>query len=159
MASAFDLMSRGVTDMDLNHGVPGAAGVVLDTAVGAGASYGLGQVYARYRDKWYGKHAPTMLAVGGKLGAIALNMFAHGSAAHWSSGMLDAIGQAGVNAKFLEMGIKHGMKAADRHVVVLPKGTASSSVPGAEELVGALPPAAAGRSLSFAQIEELASMH
>jgi hypothetical protein len=160
MASALTLMSRGVTDMDLHHGVPGVAGVVLDTAVGAGASYGLGQVYARYRDQWYGKHAPTLAAVAGKVGAVALNMFAHGSAAHWTSGVLDSIGQAGVNAKFLEMGIGHGMKAVNRHVVVLPQGTDTKKLAdGTDVLVGALPPAAAGRALSFEQIEELAAMH
>ena len=159
MASALTLMSRGVTDMDLHHGVPGVAGVVLDTAVGAGASYGLGQIYARYRDNQFGKNAPVIAAVAGKVGAMALNMFAHGSYAHWSSGVLDAIGQAGVNAKFLEMGIGHGMKAAKRHVVVLPENASVDAYKKEDVLVGALPPASPGRALSFEQIEELAAMH
>jgi hypothetical protein len=145
--------------MDLSSGVRGVVGVALDTAVGGAASYGLGQVYARWRDKPYGKHAPTIAAVVGKVGAVALNVFAHGSAAHWTSGVFNSIGQAGVNAKFLEMGIAHGMKAADRHVVVLAKGVDPKSIPGADTVMGALPGAAPGKALSFEQIEELASMH
>jgi hypothetical protein len=157
MASAFDLMKRGVTKMDVHHGIPGVLGVALDTGAGLGASYAIGRVYAGYRDKWYGKHAPTIAAVAGKAVAVGLAVFANSDMADMAKGVFDAVGQAGVNAIGLEMGVRHGMKAADRHVVVLPKGAAAAA--DQETLMGVLPPARPGRALSFEQIEELAAMH
>jgi len=154
MPSAMHLIKH----MDLHHGVDGVGGVVLETAAGAAASYGIGQAFTRYRDKWYGKHAPTLAAGIGKLGAVLLTAFA--GRHHVLAGLLNEVGQAGVNAKFLQMGIEHALKSKNQHVAVLPAGADTKGLPaGSEIVVGDLGSAAAGRGLSFDQIEELATMH
>ena len=151
MASALATLKR----MNLEHGMRGIGGVALDSAVGFGASYALGQAYHRYQDKWYGKHAPKILAIAGKVGAVALHM----SGVHQvATGMLDAVGQAGLNAYGLELGLAAARKSTGRKVVMLPKDAALPA--GAKEVtIGSLPSAAPGRALSFEQIEEMASMH
>ena len=152
MASALRLMKT----MDLDHGIRGIAGVALDSAVGFGTSYALGQAYHRFHDKWYGKHAPKLLAIGGKLGAMAM-VVATGGRSHILTGMLDSAGQAGLNAYGLEMGLEHARKATGRKVVMLPKGAALPA--GAEAVsIGSLPSAAKGRALSVEEIEQMAQM-
>lgn len=154
MASAMHLMKK----MEINSGMKGVVGVLVNTGVGFGASYGLGQLYHRHNDKWYGKQAPRIAGAVGKLGAIALSM-ASGGNATWPGGMLDAIGQAGVNAMGLEMGLRHARKATGKKAVLIP---ATAALPaGASEMtsMGALGKAQPGRGLSWDQIEELAAGH
>src|SRR3990167_655994 len=156
MASALALMKMGFGRMDLDHGVRGVSGVVLDSAVGFGASFGLGEVYHRYGDKWYGRHAPKIVAAGGKLAAVAVAMFTGPGLA---AGMLDAVGQAGLNAYGLELGLRHARKATGHKVQIVPKNAALP--PGGKDVtsIGDLPAGRPGRALSFDQIEEFANMH
>ncbi|HET6959744.1 MAG TPA: hypothetical protein VFI56_24290 [Vicinamibacterales bacterium] len=152
MASAAALMKR----MDLSTGKHGITGVVIDGAVGFGASYALGQVHHRYQDTWAGKNAPRLMAAVGKLGAVALSYF-NGGHPSMSVGVVDAIGQAGLNAVGLELGLRHGRGATGKKAVLVP---ASAALPGAKTTaVGALGQAAPGRGLSWSQIEEMASGH
>lgn len=150
MASAAALMKR----MDLSTGKKGVTGVVLEGVVGFGASYALGQVHHRYQDKWAGKNAPRIMAIAGKLGAIATSYF-HGGHPNMVTGVIDAVGQAGLNAIGLELGLRHARGATGKKAVLVP-----TSLPGkAATAVGALGQAAPGRGLSWSQIEEMASGH
>jgi len=101
MASASHLMKR----MNLSTGKHGVTGVLLDGAVGFAASYGIGQVYHRKNDKWYGKNAARIAAVAGKLGAVALA--AYSGSPGLAVGVANSVGQAGLNAIGLEMGLRH----------------------------------------------------
>jgi hypothetical protein len=151
MASAMSMMKK----MNLAHGVRGPAGLLFEGAVGFGASYAMGQAYHRYNDKWYGKQAPRIAAIGGKLGAMALSMMGHHGAV---VGGMDIIGQAGINAIGLEMGLRHARKSSGKTAVLVPAGTDIKKIAGASEMtsIGALGRAAPGRGLSWDQIEELA---
>lgn len=148
MASAKHLMKR----MNLGMG-PGVGMVLLDTGVGFGASYAIGQVYHRKGDKWYGKHAARLAAAAGKLGAVVLSMT---TGPGLMAGMANSVGQAGVNAIGLEMGLRHARKATGKKAVLLPAGAALPA--GASEMtsIGALGRAQPGRGMSWDQIEELA---
>jgi hypothetical protein len=149
MASAAALMKK----MDLSTGKHGITGVMIDGAVGFGASYALGQVHHRYQDKWAGKNAPRIMAAVGKLAAVALSYF-NGGRPSMSVGVVDALGQAGLNAVGLEMGLRHARGATGKKAVLVP-----SAIPGKTAAIGALGQAAPGRGLSWAQIEEMASGH
>jgi subtilisin family serine protease len=148
MASAKHLMKR----MNLSAG-PGVGMAVLDTGVGFGASYAIGRAYHQYGDKWYGKHVARIAAAAGKLGAVALSMTVGPGLA---AGVANSVGQAGVNAIGLEMGLRHARKKTGKKAVLLPAGAALPA--GASEMtsIGALGKAAAGRGLSWDQIAELA---
>jgi len=148
MASAAHLMKK----MNLSTGKHGITGVLIDGAVGFGASYALGHVHHRYQDKWYGKQAPRLMAAVGKLGAVALSYFNNGHPS-LAVGVVDAVGQAGLNAVGLEMGLRHARGATGKTAVLVP-----AALPGsATTKIGALGTAAPGRGLSWAQIEEMAS--
>jgi hypothetical protein len=153
MASASHLMKK----MNLSTGKHGVTGVLLDGAVGFGASYALGQIYHRKNDKWYGKNAPRIAAIAGKLGAIGLAMYS--GSPGLAVGVVNSVGQAGINAIGLEMGLRHARKSTGKKAVLVPADADVKKIAGASEMtsIGALPKAPAGRSLSWDQIEELAT--
>lgn len=163
MASAYALMKSGVRHMDVSlppvvSGPAGAAlSFVAEGAIGAGVSYGIGQIYHRHQDKWYGRNIAKIAMGVGKLTAIGIQL-ATGGGAHWTSGIADAVGQAGVNAYFLDMGLRHAREKTGKVAVLLPKGTALPAGATPVTAVGALGQAEPGRALSLAQIEELANM-
>ncbi len=151
MASAMHLMKK----LNFSMGV-GVGAVALDGAVGFGASYAIGQVYHRYNEKWYGKHAPRIAAVAGKLGAVAAQMFLGPGV---TAGVCNAVGQAGLNAIGLEMGLRHARAKTGKKAVLVPRDADVKKIAGASEMtsMGALGRAAPGRGLSWDQIEELAA--
>lgn len=148
-------LKHGIGHMDLHHGVDGVGGLLLESAVEFGTGYGIGQAYARYPDKWYGKHAPTLAAGIGKLGAGLLATFAPGS--HIATGMLSSLGASGLAIKGCEMGLASGRKAKNIKTVVVP-ATAALPSGGQDTLMGA-GAGGSGRGLTYDQIQELASMH
>lgn len=119
----------------------GIAHMAIETAVGGAASYGMGQAYHRYG---WGSKAPKIAAVAGKIGAV----LSAGHAPHWMTSSLNAIGQAGVNAYALELGLQHGRQATGTKVVKVPASAALP--PGSEPATGI-----AGRGLSLDQIDQL----
>lgn len=152
MASAMQLMKHA----NVGFAMPGIKGVVAGGVAGFGASYAIGQAYHRYSDKWYGKHAARLAAVAGKVGALVSSaMIGPGIV----TGTVDAVGQAGINAIGLEMGLRHARAATGKKAVLVPAGTDIKKISGASDItsMGALGRAAAGRGLSWDQIEELAS--
>lgn len=151
---AMALMKR----MEINTPVKGVTGLAVDAAVGFGASYGIGQMYHRYSDKWYGKHSARIAAIGGKVGAIALSL-ASGGHQTFAGSLANSVGQAGLNAIGLEMGLRHARKATGKKAVLVPSDTDVKRIAGASEMtsIGALGKAPAGRGLSWDQIEELAA--
>jgi len=154
MASAMHLMKHA----DVGFDMPGVTGVLAGGAAGFAASYGIGQAYHRYSDKWYGKHAARIAGVVGKVGALVSSaMLGPGVV----TGTVDAIGQAGINAIGLEMGLRHARKSTGKKAVLVPAGTDIKKISGASDVtaMGALGKAGAGRGLSWDQIEELASSH
>ena len=153
MASALRLMKT----MDLDHGVRGIGGLLLDNGVAGLTGYGLGQVYHRYQDKWYGKHAPKILAVVGNVGAIAMQI-ATGGRSHLITGAMASMGQTAFGIYGMEMGLAHARKHTGCKVVMLAKGSEIPS--GAKEVtIGELPPAKSGKGMSFEDIERMAAMH
>jgi hypothetical protein len=153
MASAMQLMKR----MEINTPAKGVGGVALDAAVGFGASYGIGQAYHRYGDKWYGKQSARLAAAGGKLGAVVLSMMSGGHQTFLGN-VANSVGQAGLNAIGLEMGLRHARAHTGKKAVLMPSDTDVKKIAGASEMssIGALGRAAPGRGLSWDQIEELA---
>jgi len=154
MASAMTILKK----MELNTPMKGIGGLVVDTGIGAGVSYGIGRAYSQHGDKFYGKHAARIAAVGGKLGALVTTYFSGGHATFIGGG-LNAAGQAGVNAIALEMGLRHGRKASGKKAVLVPVDADIKKLAGASDMtsIGALGTAAPGRGLSWEQIEELAA--
>lgn len=154
MASAMQLMKK----MEINSPVKGVSGLVMDSAVGFGASYGIGQVYHRYSDKWYGKNVARIAAAAGKLGAVACSVLSGGHQTFLGAG-LNSVGQAGVNAIGLEMGLRHARKSSGKKAVLVPADTDIKKITGASDMtsLGALGRAAPGRAMSWDQIEELAA--
>jgi len=152
MASAMTIMKK----LELNSPLKGIGGVVLDTGIGAGVSYGIGRAYSQHGDKFYGKHAARIAAVGGKLGALIVTGLSGGHATFVGAG-LNAAGQAGVNAIALEAGLRHGRDKSGKKAVLIAKNAALPA--GASDMtsIGALGKAAPGRGLSWDQIEELAA--
>lgn len=149
MASVLAMMKK----LEINTPAKGVGSIALDSGVGLGASYAIGQVYSRFSDKWYGKRAPYIFAAGGKLAALGLSLMAGGNQT-FVGNMFNSIGQAGINAIGLEMGLRHGRKATGKQAVLLPAG---ASLPAGATAMGALGEAPAGRGLSWDQIQELAS--
>ena len=134
--------------------VGGMAGAGLDLAVGAAASYTIGQLWARHGTNddgtpGWGRQVPKVAAIVGTLGAVGIQAFFPGSA-HVATAVLGAVGQAGVNAYALEAGIAHGLKATNKRSVRI---DANAALPaGAQEA-----PAIGRKSLSYKEIETLAS--
>lgn len=151
MASLVKVMEK----MSYNTPLKGIAGLALETGVGAATSYGIGRVYAQKHDKWYGRKAAQIVAVGGKLGAAVVAGLSGGHSTYLG-GVLNAAGQAGVDGYFLEKGLRHGRDKVGKKAALLPKGAALPA--GAEEMtsIGALGAAPMGRGLSWAQVQEIA---
>lgn len=149
--------SNAIKKMDLSTGMHGVTGLAVDGAVGFGASYAIGQAYHRYNDKWYGKNAPRVAAVVGKLGAVVASVMSGGRPG-LVTGAVNAVGQAGLNAIGLEMGLRHARKSTGKKAVLVPAATDLSKITGATAM-GALGRAQPGKGLSWDQIEELARGH
>lgn len=144
--NAFDTMGDG----DLVGELLGAG---AEVGVGAGASYAFGHMYHRYGNRWYGRGAPKIIGPVCKIAAVVGKVFLGD---HAGFNVLDAVGQAGLNAMALEYGLRHARKATGRRPVMLAAG--APLPPGAEEVtsVGALPPAAPGVGLDWNELSELA---
>jgi hypothetical protein len=149
MASAMHFLKKG----QINTAPKGAMAIVLDTGVGYGSSVGIGYLHTRYRDKWFGKKAPHLVAAAGKGAAILLSMLSGGHPT-FASTLANSAGQAGVNALGLELGLRLGAKKAGMTLAMVP-----GSLPGNAVAIGALGTAAPGRSLSWNQLEDLAASH
>lgn len=144
--------------MNLSTGLGGVGGLLVDGAVGFGASFAIGQVYHRKGDTWYGRNVARLAAAVGKGGAVLLSM-ASGGRAGLAVGLANSIGQAGLNAWGLDLGLRHARAASGKKAVLLPASADLSKITGASDVtsMGALGRAAPGRGMSWSQIEELAS--
>lgn len=162
MASALSLLGQGAMWKAGKVNKTVALGTMMaSTAVGFGGSVALGEIYARYSDKWYGKYAPEMLGGTGKvLEAILTATIGSGLA----SGVVGALGQVGINAIGLELGLNHARKAMGIACVKVPAGTDVKKLKKGDKVpesiaVGMLPGAAAGHGLGWDHIQDLASSH
>ena len=148
MSSALTTMSR----MNLEHG-RGLTGAAIGTAAGFGASVLLGTLYGKFRDKWWGEWMPAFFAAGGKSAALAIFLISKGKL-QIAPMIANDIGQAGVNALGLNLGVKLGLKWAGKALVIKDeKALGPSDV----RIAGALPPADPGRSLENISVEDLAN--
>jgi hypothetical protein len=161
MPSALELMGHGM--MNRSNLTPASAlgMMVADDVVTFGASVGLGEVYARYHDKWYGKYAPEMTA--GVFGLIEgiLTLFVGPG---FASGIAGSASRVGIAALGMELGLNHARKDMGVAVVKVPAGTdvkslkSGSAVP-ASTMLGGLGTAPAGRGLAWDHVQELAASH
>lgn len=151
--SAFDMV-REVGDVEFGTGM-GLGGELAATGAGAAASFALGHAYHRFGNRWYGRGAPRVVAGVFKIAAVAIHA-ATGGRMPLATGVIDAVGQAGVNAVAMEYGLRSARKATGRRPVMLAAGAALP--PGAEEVtaVGELPAAAPGAGMSWSELAELA---
>jgi hypothetical protein len=149
MATIFGAMKR----MQTHTGYHGLTGVIVETGIGAGTSYALGRIYHSKQDKWYGRQAPRLAAIAGKAGAVLSAVM---GGPQLLTGALDAGGQAGVDAIFLEMGLRHAREKSGKRAVLIDKSAALPA--GASDMasIGALGRAGAGRGMSWDQIEAIA---
>jgi hypothetical protein len=142
-------------------------GIMLaDTAVGFGGSWALGEVYGRYGDApgakgWLAKHSPELLGGTGKVVEGLLTLFVGPGLA---SGLAGSLGQVGVNAIGLELGLSRARKARNIVVVQVPAGTDVKKLKKGDKVleataVGELPAAAAGHGLAWDHIQDLAASH
>jgi hypothetical protein len=147
-------MASTLSTMKVSYG-KGLGALFAGTAVGFGASVALGTLYGKYRDKWYGQWMPAIFAAGGKLAAVSLYLASKG---RWAvaTTVANDLGQAGVNALGLDLGVKAGLKWAGEQLVVMPHSAALPA--GAHRIAGELPPAQMGRSLDEISVEELANL-
>lgn len=146
-------MASSLKTMKVMYG-HGLGALFAGTAAGFGASVALGTLYGKYRDKWYGQWMPAFFAAGGKLAAIGVFLGTRGRGLV-STALLNDVGQAGINALGLDLGVKAGLKWAGQELHVVPKGT---KVSGGHRIAGDLPPAQVGRGLADISVEELANM-
>jgi len=146
---------KAMEKLSYNTPLKGIAGLAVETGVGAAASYGIGRAYSQHGDKWYGKKAAHIAAIAGKLGAAVTSGLAGGHATY-VGGVLNAVGQSGVDAYFLEKGLRHGREKVGKKAALLPAGMTLPK--GAEDMtsIGALGAAPRGRGLSWDQIQEIA---
>ncbi len=140
--------------MNVHHGY-GLGAATVGTVSGFGSSVLLGLVYGKYRDHWYGQWMPAFFAAAGKLGALGLFLGTKGRV-HIPVVALNDMGQAGVNALGLDLGVKLGLKWAGKQLVVQDDKTALA--PGATRIAGELPPADPNRSLENISVEDLANL-
>lgn len=137
MASALATITKSLGRVDVGHR-PGLLGFGLGTVAGFGTSVGLGNVYARYRDKWYGKYLPYIVAFVGKATAVGI---AIGTGNGTAAAVANDVGQAGVNALGLNWGVKMALKSKKLKAVVMDEAEAAK-LP-ASSLLGALNPSTA----------------
>jgi hypothetical protein len=160
MASAFEQMGQGIMNRT-NFSPAMSLGMMLaDTAVGFGGSVALGEVYGRYAEKSkFAKYSPEILGGVGKMAEALLLLFVGPG---FSSGVAGSLGQVGVNAIGLELGLNHARKSLGVVCAKVPAGTdlsklkSGAALPAGSIAVGALPAADAGRGLSWDHIQELA---
>lgn len=150
MASALATMSH----MNLHHG-RGLLGFGLGTGAGFGTSVALGTLYGKYREKWYGRWMPAFFAAGGKLTALLAYLLSKGKW-HTLPVVLNDVGQAGVNALGLNLGVKLGLKLDKKQLVVKPVNSALTA--DETRIAGELPPADPGRSIENISVEDLANL-
>jgi len=144
---------RQLGKLDLAHG-PGLVGVVVDTGVGFGASYGIGRVYQKWgKDHWTARHVATLTGAVGKGLAVVCAVF---GAPQLLTGVINSVGQAGVNAKGLEMGLRHERDAQGKRAVLIDK-TAALPAGASEAAIGALGRARSGATPSWDAIAEMAN--
>jgi len=140
--------------MNVHHGY-GLGAAAVGTSSGFSASVLLGVLYGRYRDKWYGQWMPAFFAAGGKLSALLLFLATKGST-RLPVVALNDVGQAGVNALGVNLGVMLGLKWAKKQLVVM---EASSALPAnATRVAGELPPADPHRSLENISVEDLVNL-
>lgn len=144
-------MASALNTMKNMSGLGVAAGIT-DTAVGSVASFGLGVVYGKFRDKAWANWLPLMVGGGGKLFALAIYLASKGRAGI-ATVAFNAIGQAGLNAQSLDLGVKVGLRLAGKQLVL--QGATDALPAGAVKIAGELPPAEPGRSLENISIEDL----
>jgi hypothetical protein len=152
MPSAMTLMKK----LEINTTAKGIGSIALDAGIGFGASYGIGQAYHRYNDKWYGKNVARIAGGVGKGLAVVCSALAGGHQTFLGNAF-NTVGQSGIDAIGLEMGLRHARKATGKKAVLIP---ATAQLPaGASEMtsIGALGRAAPGRGLTWDQIEEIAT--
>lgn len=161
MASAIEMVGEGILRRSNLTPVAAVGMMVADTAVGFGASVALGEVYVRFHDKPWGKWLPEIVGGAGKLLELAATLVLGPG---FTSGIAGAIGQSGVNAIGLELGMDHARKELGMAIVKVPSGTdvrklkSGDSVP-SSTAVGALPAARKGRGLAWDHVDELATSH
>jgi hypothetical protein len=147
-------MASSLQTMKVSH-AQGLGGFFLGTAAGFGASVALGTLYGKYRDHWWGQWMPAFFAAGGK--ALAVGLFLLGKGRwHIPTVLANDVGQAGVNALGLDLGVKAGCKWAGVELHVVPKGTKLG--PGEQRIAGELPPGQPGRGLEEIAVEDLANL-
>lgn len=153
MASAMAVLKR----MEINTPAKGVGSIALDAGVGFGASYGIGQVYHRYGDKAWGRNVARIAGGAGK-GLAVLCSYLAGGHQTFLGNMFNSVGQSGINAIGLEMGLRHARSSTGKKAVLVPSDADVKKIAGASEMtsIGALGRAAPGRGLSWDQIEELA---
>jgi hypothetical protein len=141
--------------MQYNTPLKGIAGLGAETVIGGAASYAIGRAYSQHGDKFWGKKAAHIAGGVGKLGALVVSGLSGGHATYLG-GALNAVGQAGVDAYFLEKGLRHGRDKMGKKAALLPKNATLPA--GAEDMtsIGALGAAPTGRGLSWDQIQEIA---
>ncbi len=69
---------------------------------------------------------------------------------------MNDVGQAGVNAIGLDLGVKMGLKIAKKQLII--QDVSAALAAGAVRIAGDLPPAAPGRSLENISVEDLANL-
>lgn len=159
MSSAMKVMQSLDTGRGQSKGV--RAGAVLASGVlGYGASMGIGYVYHKHGDKWWGRNIAKITAAGGKIAAVGLSFFG-GAAPSVLRGAVDVIGQSGVNALGLDHGLRLARKKTGKKAILVDAGADIAKLPGASEMtaMGALGEAQAGRGMSWDAVQELASGH
>lgn len=100
---------------------PGVVGFVVGTAAGYGTGFGLGALHATHRDKWYGKYAPYIVAIGGKTVAAAAAAMGHGTTAT----IANDVGQSAVAILGANRGIKWALKRKGQRAVVVSEEAAA----------------------------------
>lgn len=168
MASALALVGDGIWNRQLAPVTPASAlGIMLaDTAVGFGGSVALGEVYARYGEgnKWYNKVARWAPEILGGVGKLIEGLLLAFVGPGFASGIAGSLGQVGVNAVGLNLGLDHARKAMGIVCVKVPAGTDARKIKRGDAVpagtaVGALPQAEAGHGLAWDHIQDLAQSH
>lgn len=150
MPSALETLDR----MNVHHGY-GLTPAVVGTVSGFAASVALGTIYGKWRDKWYGQWSPAFFAAGGKLTALAVFLATRGRV-RIPVVIANDVGQAGVNALGLNVGVMLGLKLAKKKLII--QDESAELPPGAVRVAGELPPAEPGRTLDELSVEDLANI-
>lgn len=139
MKSPIDVMERSLGPTAFN-----VTALLGEGAFGFGLGFGIGQMYVRHNDKYVGRNAPWLTMALGKGVAAAIEILTGGDGG-MGARIFNVIGQTGASCSGLEVGLDHARVAKK---LPAPQKTA----------MGALPPAAEGRGLTWKQLEEIAQM-